>query len=129
MVPAPAALGLTLCHEIIVERSTGNISLINTFTEWRARRFPSPPRPFCLFAVLSEGHGDGKMVIAVTRVETEEVIFSVERAIHFPNRLAEVRIQFRHPECSFPAAGEYYATLAIDGEWIAQRRFRVIRES
>lgn len=126
MVPAPVSLGLTLCHEIIVERDTGNISLVNTFTKWRARRFPSPARQFCLFAVLSEGHGNGTMEIGVTRVETEEVIFSVQQAIHFPNRLAEVRLQLRNPECSFPAAGEYYATLAIDGEWVAQRRFRVI---
>jgi hypothetical protein len=88
MVPAPLTLGLTLCHEIVVEQGTGNISLINTFTVWHVRRFPSPPRQFCLFAVLSEGHGDGRMVIAVTRMDTEEVIFSIRRMIHFPNRLA-----------------------------------------
>ena len=128
MVPLPIALGLTLCQQIIVERDTGNTSLINAFKAWHVRRLPSPPRMFCLFAVLSEGHGHGTIEIAVSHVATNEIVFSGQRPIHFPNRLSEVQVLFRYPECSFATAGEYYATLAVDGEWIAQRRFQVILE-
>ena len=128
MVPQPVSLGLTVCQHLIVEEGTGHISLINAFNTLRVKRFPSLPRLFCVFAVLTEGHGNGPMEVAVTRVETQEVVFPGQRLIHFPSRLAEVRVLFRHHEASFPAAGEYYATLAVDDEWIAQRRFRVALE-
>jgi hypothetical protein len=128
MVPVPVAIGLTVCQQIVVEQGTGNVSLINALTALRVRTFPSAPRLFCIFAVLTAGHGDGKLEIAVSRADTDEVIFSGQRRAHFPNRLAELHVLFRRHECSFPAAGEYYATLAVDGEWIAQRRFRVLLE-
>src|SRR4051812_3743228 len=46
MVPAPVALGLTLCDYVIVEQSTNKASLIGTFSTFRGRVFPFPPLPF-----------------------------------------------------------------------------------
>jgi hypothetical protein len=102
MVPQPVALGLTLCAQVLVEEGTRNVSLINTFTTWPMKRFPSPPRVFCLFAVLKNGQGDGTIEVAVTQEDTDEIVFSVHKPVHFLDRLAEVRVIVRYNECSFP---------------------------
>src|SRR5438132_378762 len=59
MFPQPVALGLTLCEQILVDKSTNNVSLINIFTTWPTKKLPSPPRRLYLFAVLKGGQGRG----------------------------------------------------------------------
>jgi hypothetical protein len=125
MIPPPIAVGLTLCEQAIVEEGTRRISLINAFTHWKVTTFPSVPRPFCVVSVLTDGVGDGTIRLTITREETAAVIYDVRHSAHFPNRLSEMRALFRVNDCSFPAAGLYYATLSVDGEWVAQKRFQV----
>jgi hypothetical protein len=125
MVPQPIALGLTLCQQVVVEEGTKNVSLINAFTVWNIAGLSSAPRPFCAVATLIDGEGDGTIELAITREETEALVFTIQRPIHFPDRLTEVRALCRINGCSFPAVGLYSATLLVDGEWVTQRRFRV----
>ncbi len=125
MVPQPIALGLTLCQQVIVEEGTKNVSLINAFTVWKVAGLPSAPRPFCAVATLIDGEGDGTIEFAITREDTAALIFNIQRPIHFPDRLTEVRSLCRINGCSFPSAGLYSATLLVGGEWVTQRRFRV----
>jgi hypothetical protein len=125
MVPSPIAVGLTLCEQVIVEEGTQNISLINTFTVWPMSSFPSAYRPFCAYCVLLDGDGDGTIQLTIIQEDTEDVIYDVRHTVNFPSPLAEVRILFRVEDCSFPAPGRYYATLSVDGESVAQRRFEV----
>jgi hypothetical protein len=127
MFPQPVALGLTLCEQILVDKSTNNFSLINIFTSWPTKKLPSPPRRLCLYAILKGGQGRGIIELSITREDTDEVIFSVRKPVDFPDRLSEIRVFARDEECSFPALGWYNATLSIDGDWVAQRRFRVIK--
>ena len=127
MFPQPVALGLMLCEQILVDKSTNNFSLINTFTTWPTKKLPSPPGRLCLYAVLKGGQGRGIIELSITREDTDEVIFSVRKPVDFPDRLSEIRVFARYEECSFPALGWYSATLSIDGDWVAQRRFRVIK--
>jgi hypothetical protein len=125
MIPPPVAVGLALCEQVIVEEGTGNISLINTFTRWKADAFPSLPLPFCAYCVLLDGKGDGTIQLTIIQEDTADVIYDVSHTVNFPDPLTEVRILFRVDDCSFPAAGLYYATLSVDGDSVAQRRFEV----
>jgi hypothetical protein len=125
MVPPPVAQGLTLCKGIIVEEGTRNVTLVNTFSNWHVTAFPSTPQPMFAVAILRDAVGSGTMELVITREETDEVIYSLSRVVQFKNRLADARATVHVQDCSFPAAGLYYATLLIDKEWIAHRRFRV----
>jgi hypothetical protein len=125
MIPCPRAQGLTLCDYVIREEGTGNISLVNTFTRMRTLAFPSTPRPFCVFAALTDGQGEGNLELTVTNFHTDEEILNVRRPIRFPDRFVDVRVIIRLNQCSFPQAGVYLFTLSIDDESIAQRRIRV----
>ena len=124
MVPPPIALGLSLCETFVVEEGTSNVSLINTFHRRHVERFPSPPQQFGVYAVLTSGLGDATIELVINRLDTDEEIYVRRFPWHFSDRLMEVRILYRIKYCSFPKAGVYQATLLVDGDWIAHRRFQ-----
>jgi hypothetical protein len=125
MVPPPIALGLTLCEKVIVEEGTKNVTLVSTFTKLRVDQFPTGPQRFVVFAVLTDGLGDGTIELVITRLETDEAIYTYRNRLRFPDRLTEVRVLMRVNECSFPAPGRYQFTLLIDGDWLAQCHLQV----
>jgi hypothetical protein len=125
MIPPPIVLGLTICEKVIVEEGTRNVTIMSTFTRLVVEEFPSPPQRFSVYSVVTEGLGDATILLTVTNLETDEEVDRIERGIHFPDRLTEVRLVFQIRECSFPVEGTYQITLYIDGEWLAQRRLQV----
>jgi hypothetical protein len=125
MNPPVIALGLTLCEKVIVEERTRNTTIVSTFTKMFADEFPSRPERFALAAVLTGGQGEGTVDLVITRLDTDEETYSLQRQLRFPGRLAEVRVVFRIRDCSFPAPGQYDATLFVDGDPVARRKFSV----
>jgi hypothetical protein len=125
MIPPPLTVGLTLCHYVMVEEGTKNVSLIGGFSKFRARKFPFTPSPFCVYTSLTGGHDTGELELAVTNLQTDEEVFALRRPLTFPDRLTKVSVLFRLNNCRFPAEGFYLMTLLMDGEWVAQLRFQV----
>jgi hypothetical protein len=126
MTPPPIVLGLTICEKVIIEEGTKNVTLVSTFTKFTVEEFPSRSHRVAVYTVLTDGLGDATMDLWLARQDTGEVIQRLRGQIHFPDRLAEVRVLFRLNDCSFPAPGEYQFTLLADGEWLAQRQLQVI---
>lgn len=124
MVPMPLALTLNVCDYVLVEETTRNVSLIGSFSRIQAATFPFI-RPFCVYAAYTGGQGEAEVELNITHLESDEGVYSLQRRVRFPDRLAEVRILFRVFECEFPDAGSYLFTLLIDGEWTAHRRIHV----
>jgi hypothetical protein len=129
MNPPPIALGLTLCEKFIVEERTRNTTLVGTFTKMFADEFPSTPDRFVIAAVLTGGQGDLMLDLVVTHLATDNEAYSIQRPLRFPGRIAEVQVVFHIRECSFPETGDYDATLFVDGDPIARRRFSVARRA
>jgi hypothetical protein len=125
MIPTPIAVGLMLCEHVVVEEGTRHISMINTFARWKVGPFPSTPRPFYFVATMVDGEGNGTIELAVTQEDDADSVYEARHSVRFPDRLKETRAIFRVNNCSFPAAGLYYATLSVDGEWVAQKRFQI----
>ena len=125
MIPTPRAQGLTFCDYVIREEGTGKTSLVGTFTGMRTDGFPSTPRPFCVFAALTDGLGEGNLELTITHLRSDEEILRLQRPIRFPNRFMDLQVLFRLNECSFPEEGTYLFTLSVDEENIAHRRLRV----
>src|ERR1700724_3349625 len=91
MAAQPVALGLTLCDYVSVEERTKKVSLIGCFTGLAVSRFPAIAQPFCVFAVLTDGLGDGTIDLVVFQLDTGEEVFSYRSPISFPDKLTEVR--------------------------------------
>ena len=130
MVPTPLSIGLTLCNSLIIEEGTRNLTHVGTFSGFRAADFPFRPAPSYVISTLIGGHGEGELGLTVTHLETDDELFALHRRLSFPDRLMQVIAVFRLGNCEFPEPGAYLMTLLMDGEWVAQRRFRVsFRES
>jgi hypothetical protein len=121
----PAALGLMLCDQVIVERETGKPTLVGVFTALACSQFPSTPRPFDVFAALTDGQGHVALDLVVSEIETEEQLSAQSLEQDFPDPLQVVNVRFRFRALSFPAAGNYLFELLAEGESICHRRLVV----
>jgi hypothetical protein len=128
MSPFPLVLGLTLCEKAIVEEGTKNVTLVSTFTKLTVEEFPSSPQRFVLYTVLTEGLGQGTMDLVIRNLETNAEVFSLQVPVSFPDRVIEARVLLRINRCVFPVEGEHLCTLLLDGEWLGQRRLRVVKK-
>ncbi|HEY1380560.1 MAG TPA: hypothetical protein VGF55_27410 [Gemmataceae bacterium] len=124
-MPPPVAPGLILCDQLIVEERTRKVSLIGTFWSVAVPRVPTVLPPFCAYTVLTDSEGDVPVELAVTRLDTMDIVHTVRDVLTFPDRLSEVHCIMRVRDCRVTAAGMYQVTLHTRGEWIAQRRLRV----
>lgn len=122
MIHLPTVIGLVICENVIVEKGTENLSLINCFTIKKAGAFPSDPQRFAVVAFMSDGLGKIPMELTVKGLDDFEVIHQHRMDVHFPNRLQEVRFVFRVTDCVFPAAGAYDVCLLTTDELLAQHR-------
>lgn len=125
MFPPPLAIGLWLCDQVIVDRTTNKPSLIGIFTGLRVESFPSDPQRFFVLAALTNAVGRGRIVLEATYDETGDQIHLQSGDIYFPDRFTVVNASFRTRSIIFPATGQYTFSIAVDGETVALRRIRV----
>ncbi|HWG47179.1 MAG TPA: hypothetical protein VN688_30730 [Gemmataceae bacterium] len=124
MVKLPIAINLTVCEQVIVEEKTHNITLVNCLTRLRVREIPSEPHRLVVHARLTDGHGESRLRLQLTRLDTLDEISIQEATVKFSHPLQEFRADFR-VVTAFPVEGRYQVTLLADGEMIAQRTLQV----
>jgi hypothetical protein len=125
MAQIPAAVGLFVCEQVIIEESTRNVTPVNCFTHRKVREFPSEPLSFVVFAVLNDGNGDIQLNLTIGRLDSLDNVLERSASLRLLNPLQEARCIFRINDCSFPVAGAYEVTLRANNEIIALRRIRV----
>lgn len=101
MVPKPQSLLLWICQQVIVDRASGNPSLINLFTGLPVQEFPSLPQRMSVFAALTDSVGRGRITLEVTCLESDEVIHRVEELINFPTVWLSLTPIFVYPGSPF----------------------------
>jgi hypothetical protein len=121
MIPRPVAANLILCDLAIVEKGTEKVSLIGCFRTIYRDQFPSLPRAFTAFSVLSGGWKDGSIELRVSRSENQQVVYRKRGQITFADRSAVIFANIPTKSCSFPDPGRYLFELLVDDEIIAER--------
>src|SRR5689334_1274 len=71
----PKAAALILCKRYHVDPQAGEQSLIGVFHAFWARTFPYRAPEFTVYAALTGGKGEGRMVLEIMRMETEQVVY------------------------------------------------------
>ncbi len=128
MIQRPAAIGLLVCEQVIIEENTHNVAPVNCFARRSFRQFPSEPSTFFVFALLNDGNGKVALDATVQRLDNLDELRRVSVEVVFRDQLQEIRCMFRIRNFSFPVPGAYEVSLYADKEIIAQRRFRVTKE-
>ncbi len=128
MNQVPVAIGLFLCEKVIVEEGTHNITLVNTFNKRVVDEIPWTPTDFILYALLTDGLGEGDLNVAIYRLDDMEEIHEQSTKFRFKNPLHELRCWVTIRNCTFPEEGHYQAALFFAGQQIAQRRFLIQKQ-
>jgi hypothetical protein len=123
----PIAQGLFVCERVGLDPLTRNPTLVNRFTTIRAGEFPTRPRPFSVFTVLTNGFGDIRISLIITHLESDTEVYKGSDIIQFANRLQEVPFLATLTELLLPVAGTYELTLYAEDEPLAGCRLRATR--
>ena len=125
MPQQPSSISLMLCDQVVYEHGTQKPYLLGVFTGVAADQFPTASQRFDIFAALTDGLGDVKMILRVVHLDTNQEIYTQEMTITFPDPLQVVNLRFRVRQLIYEAAGTYLFALTADDEEIAARRVRV----
>lgn len=129
MILAPHVVGVTLCQELGVKSETGQVSLVGLFQALRVRTFPSPPQDFTVYFGLTDGVGEGTMTFTITRLETNDDLYTQSRWIAFPeDRLLVANMVVSVKACVFPAPARYGLSLSFDRALADERALQVYRD-
>jgi hypothetical protein len=101
----PVARGLFLCDLLIVDASTNKVSLINLFERVRAPSFPSPPRPFVVYAYLTDGFGEVDLAVEIESLDGLQQVYAHSARVRFPDRLGALHIGSRSGSARSPGPG------------------------
>lgn len=120
-------VGLTLCRDFLRDPTSGNHSVIRSFTGHPVSSFPGTSEPFCVFAILTDGAGEAEAELVVTWFGEEGIVeYARTRGrVRFSDPVQLVECVFRFNRFPFPGPGVYAFGLYVEGEWAARRSLRV----
>jgi hypothetical protein len=131
MIQRPVAVGLKVCERAILDAYTGNVSLVNCFSQLQFVGFPAPPQSFSVCAVLNDGMGEAELTLAISHLASFEDIDKLwvrSWKYDFDDPLQDLWFLVRFDDCSFPEAGRYLIALSIANEQISQATLEVFLE-
>ena len=126
--PPPDILSLIVCDQIITDRLTGKHSLIGMFSRVHARRFPAAHPQLCVFASLTEGHGEVELTIRIVDAnEARAPIVEGKGKVQFkdPRAIAHLALQFHG--LTFPQPDGYRVQLWAGSELLREARLDLIK--
>lgn len=126
MIHRPNAAALIVCHQVIVEEHTRDVTFINSFHRLAVDGFPSSPRRFMVCAYLRDGLGDVNLRVVVTQLEAFEEIYSRTVRFNFTDRLRIYRLLWPVSQLAFPAPGQYEIRLFAGADSIADSVIQVL---
>jgi Family of unknown function (DUF6941) len=127
MNPPPIAVALMLCKYVHFEEGdTHNVTLVGCFSKLDVVNFPQTPS-FYVYAALTNAQGESTIRIVVERLDTGEDVYAYDHPVRFPDKLATMHLSKLINKCVFPVDGWYHMILYADGQWVAQRRFKVTK--
>src|ERR1019366_2902375 len=99
--PAPIAIGLMLCDQVIIDKDTNKPCLLGIFTGLAVEDFKESQR-FSVFLTLTNGRGHVKLELICLRLDNGEPIYDQTYNTVFPDPLTLVNVNIRVRSIRFP---------------------------
>ncbi len=125
--PPPKCKAMLLCERAIVERLSGNVSLINTFTAFVLRAFPGFANPFTAFLQLTGGTGRYDVTAELVDLRNDKTFArATGMQIEFKTRLDRINVMIPVPQVKLPHDGRYDFVVYANGQVIERQEFSAI---
>jgi hypothetical protein len=125
----PVVKSIYLCDDFQPDSLSGKINMFGVFDAFR----PSVSVPpfvlgrLCVVAQLIGGNGDTPVnVEIIDPIDGSLVLSSTTQTIRFPTRHTTVYLCVRLQNCRFPKAGLYLIELYARGQFLDDRRIRIV---
>ena len=126
--PNPEVLALIVCDQIITDRLTGKQSIIGMFSVIHSPRFPAAHPQLSVFASLTGGHGQVKLMIRIVDVnEARPPLVQGQGEVQFANPLAIANLALQFHGLMFPEPGDYRVQLLSNGALLREARLRLVK--
>jgi hypothetical protein len=122
----PSVKSMILCKDVLPgPEGTGNVQLMNVFSEIRPQGEPAFPYrlpELCVFLQLTDAEGQIHGRVVACQADSGEIAFSSkDHLIHFRDRLQVKWVLFRIKDCPFPEPGLYWKEFHCGGRWLADQ--------
>jgi hypothetical protein len=124
----PVLVGLKVCKDVIVDKKTGNVTLVNCFHKLRVQKTPTPGQDYTICCVHADGVGEMTLTLKVSDLQTAKTVLMRSWPIRLARSLDERWLYVGLKRFVFPRAGRFEFLLLIDGEWFAQSTVTVLTE-
>ncbi len=120
MIKKPVAVGLKVCEKAVVEKTTGNVTLVNCLRRLRFKRFPAQAPSLFAFVSVTDALGSCQLKVAITRLATMNEIDAKKWKADFRESLQEHWFLVPFGPVDFPVGGRYEVAFFADGELITR---------
>ena len=125
-VDKPIGIALIICDRVITDAVTHEKTLVSTFNQLLANRFPCVHPRLTLFVAVTNGRGTAEAEIrCVNESDQNSPVFGMKGAIPFPDPNHVVEMSFQFNNVTFPKPGLHGIEFLCDGELILQTGFQV----
>lgn len=117
----PLLVGLKVCREVIIDKASDYITLVNCIREIRVADAPTPPDDYTVCCVLGSGRGPTELTLEVSEVSdlsASDELLSHSWSITL-NHLEQSWVYMNLRSFSFPSFGQFEFLLLVNGEWFA----------
>src|SRR5688572_12096920 len=103
----PLGKAIIICERVITDAQSRNKTIVSTFNQITAKKFPCKHPQLSVYVALTNGTGKQPVELRFKKEVEEQPLMSVSGEIEFadPNRVVELIFNFR--EIVFPDPGVY----------------------
>lgn len=124
----PLVLSMVICHEVRQNPDADAVYIIGESHTLGVEHLPCHVPMLAVYLQLGDASRSFTAHVVCVRTRDDEPIFaSRDHILQFRSRLEVVRAVFTIRDCPFPEAGEYSMQLWLNGAFVTERRFHVVR--
>jgi hypothetical protein len=120
---------MILCEAVALDEATGRPSVLGVLSAIAGRSEPVLHPRLTVFVERTDGRGSANVAVRILRSESdmqdEPPIAALTTTVTFPSPLFVAQLVFGFWDLSFPQAGDYRATLEVDGNYVIERKLTI----
>lgn len=125
----PLGVAMIVCDRVITEEGTQNKTIVSTFNQITAKRYPCFYSRLAVYVALTNGSGEKKVNLRFRNNSGDEPLFEMGGTVKFESPNSVVELIFNVRNLSLPEPGLYTFEIFADGEYIFEVKFNAVRET
>jgi hypothetical protein len=128
-VVEPVLVALLFADRVLVEEGNRKKTIVGTFTQFHADKFPAVFAPWYIYAAVTNIEGEHSFSLNLVLEKESQVILGINGKVKADDRNKVNEFIFPIQRAIFPSAGTYSLTFNIGGIQVGSRLLEVIPQS